>query len=82
MIEVVVTFREDENDTPKAVPHYHYQVNQGRFGSGLRDSGMYGRIMQYTNNHQLAADVEGWAETAAIGEIYESDELTAEIIEA
>lgn len=81
MIEVVVTFTEDKENTPKAVPKYHYEIKQGRYGSGLQDSGIYGRIMQYTENHALAAEVIGWAELAGVGEVYESDELTAEIVE-
>ena len=81
MIECVVTFAEDIQTTPKAVPHFHYRIELKHYGSGLRDSGLYDRIMQYTGNHELAVDVEGWAEVAAIGETYEADELTAEIIE-
>ena len=81
MIECVVTFAEDIQTTPKAVPHFHYRIEQKHYGSGLRDSGLYDRIMQYTGNHQLAADVEGWAELASIGEVFEADELSAEIIE-
>ena len=81
MIDCVVTFAEDVQTTPKAVPHFHYHIETKRFGCGLRDSGLYHRIMQYTGNHELAAGVENWAEVAAIGETYEADELTAEIVE-
>ena len=81
MIEVVITFREDEEQTPKAVPRYRYEIKQSRFGSGLHDSGLYSRIMQYTGNHELAAEVESWSELASIGEVFDDDELTAEIVE-
>ena len=37
-------------------------AGQGRFGSGLADSGMYERIMENTNdNHELAESVISWA---------------------
>lgn len=81
MIEVVVVFAEDRRDTPKAYSRFHYEIKQSRYGSGLQDSGLYGRIMQYTGNHELAEDVIGWAELAGVGEVYETDELTAEIVE-
>ena len=81
MIEVVVSFTEDLNDTPKAFPRFRYEIKQSRYRSGLQDSGLYGRIMQYTGNHELAENVMGWAELAGVGEVYETDELTAEIVE-
>lgn len=59
-----------------------YPISQGRFGSGLADSGLYERIMDKTNeNHELAESVISWAEVASVGETYETDELTAEIVE-
>lgn len=59
-----------------------YPISQGRFGSGLEDSGLYDRIMDKTNdNHELAESVISWVEVASVGETYETDELTAEIVE-
>lgn len=59
-----------------------YPISQGRFGSGLEDSGLYDRIMDKTNdNHELAESVISWAEVASVGETYETDELTAEIVD-
>ena len=59
-----------------------YPISQGRFGSGLEGSGLYERIMDKTNeNHELAESVISWAEVASVGETYETDELTAEIVE-
>ena len=81
MIEVVVAFTEDKLYSPNAVPTFHYEIKQGRYGSGLQDSGIYHRIMMYTGNHELAANVIGWAEVAGVGETYEADELTAEIVD-
>ena len=61
---------------------FSYPISQGRFGSGLEDSGMYERIMDNTNdNHELAESFISWAEVASVGETYETDELTAEIVE-
>ena len=41
---------------------FSYPISQGRFGSGLADSGMYERIMENTNdNHELAESVISWA---------------------
>ena len=77
MLEIVVTFNEDRVNTPKAVPRYHFRIP---YGKGAKDSGLYGRIMQYTGIHDLAVGVESWAESASVGETYESEELTAEII--
>ena len=61
---------------------YSYPISQSRFGSGLEGSGLYERIMEKTHdNHERAESVISWAELASVGETYETDDLTAEIVE-
>lgn len=81
MIELVLTFKEDIDVSPNSVPHFHYPVSQSIYGSGLEDSGAYHRILQYTGDHELAESVLSWAENAPVGEVYDTDELLAEISE-
>lgn len=42
---------------------------------------VYDMIMELTDNHDEAANASSWCELASIGEIYESDDFTIEIIE-
>lgn len=50
-------------------------VNEGNFES------VYDKIMFISDNHELAAEVSSWCELASIGEVYEGDNFTVEIIE-
>ena len=79
MVEVFITFSADINDSSGekcgSIKHYIYPAD------GKIESGLYDRIMQYTNNHELAASVVSWAELAPVGDIYETDDLIAEIVE-
>lgn len=50
-------------------------VNEGDYRT------VYERIMELTGNHDLSADAEGWCELASIGEVYEEDLFTIEVIE-
>lgn len=75
-IYVKISFTDD----PKS--SFCYPISQGRFGSGLKDSGMYERIVEKTNNnHELSVSVISRAEIASVGETYETDKLMAEIVE-
>ncbi len=43
---------------------------------------VYDRIMFITDdNHDVAANAQGWCELAAVGEIYEDDNFTIKIID-
>ena len=43
--------------------------------------GVYDLVRELTDDHGKAANAEGWAELACIGEIYEGSCFTVEIIE-
>lgn len=42
---------------------------------------VYDKILFITDNHDLAADAEGWCELATVGEIYDHELFTIWIIE-
>ena len=42
---------------------------------------IYECILRHTDNHDLASEVSGWADLAGVGEQYDTDELTATIID-
>lgn len=42
---------------------------------------IYDRIFGITNDYEEAANVEGWCELASIGEIYEHELFTVEILD-
>ena len=50
-------------------------VSEGNFES-VRD-----KILFITNNPETAIEVSSWCELATVGEVYEHDEFTVEIIE-
>lgn len=41
---------------------------------------MYDKLVAYVG-HEKAADAEGWAEMACVGEVYEQDEFIVEMVE-
>ena len=43
--------------------------------------GIYDAVVDITDNHELACEIAGWAELATIGEIYEDDDIIAEIVD-
>ena len=42
---------------------------------------VYDLVIQITDNHEAAADSSSWCELATVGEMYDSDLFTIEIIE-
>lgn len=73
MAVVVIKFKDDMRDTPKAVPSFSYSTTD--------HDGIFGRIMRHTGDAALAIEVDGWAELAEAGEVYEDDVLIAQIVE-
>lgn len=60
--------------TPKFSTVTRY-ANEGDF-ENVRD-----KILFITNDLETAIDVSSWCELASVGEVYEHDEFTVEIIE-
>lgn len=61
--------------TPKFCNYTRY-VNEGDYDS------VYSRIMTITDgDHDTSASASSWCELACIGEVYEDDRFTIEIIE-
>lgn len=42
---------------------------------------VYTCILNLTGNHDLACEVSGWSEVSEVGEIFEDDQIIAEIVE-
>lgn len=69
---ISIMFKQDAARTP-FWPSYIYRPD--------RPMDIYDCILARTDNHELAAEVSGWAELACFGEEYDCDELNATIME-
>ncbi len=56
-------------------------TNVTRYSKVGDHSGIYDKIMFLTDDHDIAADVDGWSDLADVGETYEHETFTAEIID-
>ena len=52
-----------------------------RFIETTNIMGVYDAVVDITGSDELACDLAGWAELATVGEIYEDDDIIAEIVD-
>ena len=69
---ISIMFKKDAAKTP-FWPSYIFRTNKAM--------AIYDCILDHTDNHDLAAEVSGWADLAGVGETYETDELSAAILD-
>lgn len=72
MCKIDIMFKADAARVPFC-PHYIYRTD--------RVMDVYDIIIDKTDNHDLASEVSGWTDLAGVGEVYETDDLIAEIID-
>lgn len=72
MCKVSICFTADLDRIP-FVPQYYFRTND--------TEGIYDFVERRTGDHDLAADLAGWAELAPVYHEYEHDLLIAEIID-
>ena len=69
---ISIQFKKDAGRTP-FWPSYIFRTNKAM--------NIYDCILAHTDNHDLAAEVSGWADLAGVFEEYDCDELTAIILD-
>ena len=55
--------------------------NVTRYANENDFNSVYDKVMLITEDHDTAADASGWCELASVGEIYEHELFTIEIID-
>lgn len=70
--KIEIYFKKDLG-RPQFVPHYFYKT--------IDAVGIFECISMHTGDDDLAANVAGWADLAAIGEEYDTDTMHAEIVD-